>query len=104
MDEQTVQQPNAATNNGELNAVKVMEVDTSMNPSMLHEGFSMPSHKHQTNATSVAAATAAVAGQIIKASSNPLMLCRVLDQLGDGHCPKARIHCHPNGARRSKNL
>lgn len=68
MDEQTVQQPNEATNNGELNAAEVMDMDTSTNPIMLDEGFSTLTCKHQTNATSVVAAT--VAGQIIE-TSNP---------------------------------
>jgi hypothetical protein len=79
MDEQTVQQPNEATNNGELNAAEVMDVDTSTNPSMLDEGFSTLSCKHQTNATSVVAAT--VAGQIIE-TSNPF---DALQSLGSTH-------------------
>jgi hypothetical protein len=53
---------NEANYNGELHAADVMEVDTSKKPSMLNEGCCiMPSYKHQTNATSVAAAAAAVA-------------------------------------------
>jgi hypothetical protein len=37
MDKQTAPQLNEATNNGELNAVKVMEVDKTMHPSMLKD-------------------------------------------------------------------
>jgi hypothetical protein len=43
----------------------VMEVDKTMHPSMLKDWFSTPRCKHQTNATSAAAA---VAGHIIETS------------------------------------
>jgi hypothetical protein len=56
-----------------------MDMDTSTNPIMLDEGFSTLTCKHQTNATSVVAAT--VAGQIIE-TSNPF---DALQSLGSTH-------------------